>query len=113
VFPYSERPGTAALKLPGSVPGPVKSSRGEKLRSLGQKKRCAFAERFLGKTLQVLVEDRRDRGTGMLKGFSRNYIPVLVEKGDSSLVNREIDVVVIETADGRVTGRVSGGNQNG
>ena len=113
VFPYSERPGTAALKLPGSVPGPVKSSRGEKLRSLGQKKRCAFAERFLGKTLQVLVEDRRDRGTGMLKGFSRNYIPVLVEKGDSSLVNREIDVVVIETADGRVTGRVSGGDQNG
>jgi threonylcarbamoyladenosine tRNA methylthiotransferase MtaB len=113
VFPYSERPGTAALKLPGRVSGPVKSSRGEKLRIVGQKKRRAFAERFTGKTLKVLVEDRRDRGTGMLKGFSRNYIPVLVEKGDSSLVNREIDVVVIETADGRVTGRVSGVNQDG
>jgi threonylcarbamoyladenosine tRNA methylthiotransferase MtaB len=113
VFPYSERPGTAALKLPGRVSGPAKSSRGERLRILGQRKRRAFAERFLGKTLQVLVEDRRDRGTGMLKGFSRNYIPVLIEKGDSSLVNREIDVVVIETGDGRVIGRVSGEHQNG
>ena len=113
VFPYSERPGTAALKLPGRVSGPVKSLRAEKLRSLGQKKRRAFAGRFLGKTLKVLVEDRRDRVTGMLKGFSRNYIPILIEKGDSSLVNREIDVVVIETADDHVTGRVSGGNQNG
>jgi len=113
VFPYSERPGTAALKLPGRVSGPVKSSRGEKLRSLGQKKRRAFAERFLGKTLKVLVEDSMDRGTGMLKGFSRNYIPVLVGKGDPSLVNREIDVVVIETADGRVIGRVSGEDHDG
>lgn len=113
VFPYSERPGTAAVKLPGRVSGAARSSRGEKLRSLGQKKRDAFAERFLGKTLKVLVEEKRDRATGMLKGFSRNYIPVLIEKGDSALVNREIDVVVIGSADGRVTGRVSGGNQNG
>jgi hypothetical protein len=49
----------------------------------------------------------------MLKGFSRNYIPVLIEKGDSSLVNREIDVVVIETGDGRVIGRVSGEDHDG
>jgi threonylcarbamoyladenosine tRNA methylthiotransferase MtaB len=113
VFPYSERPGTAAMKLPDRVPDPVKSLRGRKLRALGQRKRRAFAERFLGKTLAVLVEDRRDRSTGMLKGFSRNYVPVLIEKGDSSLVNREIDVVVMDTTEGRVVGRVQGGGRNG
>ncbi len=112
VFPYSERPGTAAAKLPGRVSGTVRSSRGEKLRSLGQKKRDAFVERFVGKTLKVLVEEKRDRATGMLKGFSRNYISVLIDKGDSALVNREIDVVVIGSADGRVTGRVRGGNRH-
>jgi threonylcarbamoyladenosine tRNA methylthiotransferase MtaB len=87
--------------------------RGRKLRALGQRKRRAFTERFLGKTLDVLVEDRRDRSTGMLKGFSRNYIPVLIEKGDSSLVNHEIDVVVIDTTEGRAVGRVQGGGRDG
>jgi len=113
VFPYSERPGTAAVKLPGRVSGAIRSSRGERMRSLGQKKRLAFVGRFLGKTLKVLVEDRRDRATGMLKGFSRNYIPVLIDKGDSSLVNREIDVVVIGTTGGSAIGRASRVDQNG
>lgn len=113
VFPYSERPGTAAVKLPGKVPESVKSQRSRKLRALGQRKRLAFAERFLGKTLSVLVEDRRNSATGMFQGFSRNYIPVLIENVESSLVNREIDVVVIGTAEGRVIGKVKGNDRNG
>lgn len=53
------------------------------------------------------MEGKRDKHTGRLKGYSRNYIPVLVEGGDS-LVNREIRVSVTVLEDGRVVGRIVG-----
>jgi threonylcarbamoyladenosine tRNA methylthiotransferase MtaB len=105
VFPYSERPGTKASTFPNKVKNNVKKKRGEILRALGKKKRAAFAERFIGKKLSVLIEEKKDRETKLQKGFSENYIPVLITDGTSSLANNIVDVTANHANGGRILGR--------
>ncbi len=107
VFPFSKRRGTEAYEFPHQVDPRTKKRRCESLRALGRRKKAAFQGRFLGRELEVLVEERRDKLTGRLKGYSRNYIPVLIEAEDD-LVNREIRVSVTDLEDGRVLGRAAG-----
>jgi threonylcarbamoyladenosine tRNA methylthiotransferase MtaB len=83
VFPFSPRPGTAAARLPDRVPPDLIQRRARALRKEGMQKRIAFYTRFLNREREVLVETKRDRKTGMLKGVSRNYIPILFEGQDS------------------------------
>jgi threonylcarbamoyladenosine tRNA methylthiotransferase MtaB len=52
------------------------------LRELGKAKRLAFYKRFIGKRLEVLVESTRHTPSGLLKGLSSNYIPVLIDADD-------------------------------
>jgi threonylcarbamoyladenosine tRNA methylthiotransferase MtaB len=39
----------------------------------------------------VLIETKRDGSTGLLKGISSNYLPILIE-GDDGLMNSIVDV---------------------
>ena len=48
VFTYSERPGTPAASMPGSVPIPVRKDRNRILRELAAAKNAAFRESLLG-----------------------------------------------------------------
>lgn len=91
VFPYSRRSGTTAAKLGDTVAPKVIADRARSLRRLGATKRRAFVERWLGRPQQVLLETARDRETGLLAGYSRHYVRVLVAGGDE-WVNREITV---------------------
>jgi threonylcarbamoyladenosine tRNA methylthiotransferase MtaB len=104
VFPFSRRKGTEAYEFPHQVDPGTKKARCEALRALGRRKRTAFQERFLGQELDVLVEAKRDKLTGKLTGYSRNYIPVLIE-GESHLVNQEVRVLATGLENGRVLGR--------
>jgi len=103
VFPFSRRRGTPAGVFPGQVPPGVIRGRCHALRELGEKKRHSFSRSFLGKTLKVLVEGKRDRESGMLKGFSAHYIPVLLPGGEN-LMNQEVEVEVTEVRDGKAYG---------
>lgn len=82
VFPFSSREGTPASHFPDKVPQQVVKERCSRVRELGQHKRKAFLNSQAGCSTKVLVENRRDRRTGRLKGISANYITVLVEGGD-------------------------------
>ncbi|NLA40374.1 MAG: tRNA (N(6)-L-threonylcarbamoyladenosine(37)-C(2))-methylthiotransferase MtaB [Smithella sp.] len=106
VFPYSERPGTASVELQPKVPATIRKERAAVLRALGAKKREAFARRFLGKNLPVLVEQARDKNTGLARGLSHNYLPVLLDKSPASLVNKFVNVRIEQIRDGKLTGRV-------
>jgi threonylcarbamoyladenosine tRNA methylthiotransferase MtaB len=107
VFPYSRRRGTDACGFPHQVDPRTKKERCEAVRSLGRRKRAAFQKRFVGRELEVLVEGKRDKRTGKLRGYSRNYMPVLIE-GEDRLINQEIRVSPTGLEDGRVLGRAVG-----
>ena len=74
VFPYSERPGTAALKIPYVVDEATKKQRSQRLLALSDEKTLAFYRRHIGTEAEVLFE-RAERGRAM-HGFTRNYIRV-------------------------------------
>ncbi|MBP8986100.1 MAG: TRAM domain-containing protein, partial [Syntrophobacterales bacterium] len=106
VFPYSRRPGTPAADFPHQVPEEAKKRRATLLRSLGAKKRASFARRFIGKEVSVLVEGKADRQTGLMKGFTDNYIPVLIEDGDPDLVNQIVTVRPTGAREGKLSARM-------
>jgi threonylcarbamoyladenosine tRNA methylthiotransferase MtaB len=63
------------------------------MRRLGNNKRADFYRQFIGQTRQILVESKRDAPTGMLKGISSNYLPVLADGGDK-LKNMLVEVKI-------------------
>ena len=85
VFPYSVRSGTTAAKLPGRVPPGVLRERSRRLRRLAAEKQEAFLGRQHGRIVEVLVESSRERATGALRGYTRNYVRVRLDGGDSLL----------------------------
>jgi threonylcarbamoyladenosine tRNA methylthiotransferase MtaB len=105
VFPYSDRPGTEASRLKGQIGEEEKKRRVKTLRDLGQKKKNAFAGVFEGKKLTVLIEDKKDRATGLMKGFSDNYIPVLITNSDREFHHKIVQVIVDKARNGQLFGR--------
>lgn len=74
VFPYSERPGTAALRIPYVVDDAEKKVRSKRLLDLSEQKRINFYTRYIGTEQEVLFE-KATRGKAM-HGFTANYIRV-------------------------------------
>ena len=74
VFPYSERPGTAALKIPYVVDAKDKKIRSQRLLDMSEEKTQAFYASHIGKVKEVLFE-KAPRGKAM-HGFTDNYIRV-------------------------------------
>jgi len=91
VFPYSVRSGTTAAKLDGRVPPETITARARRLRALGERKHAEFARRFDGAVAELLVESTRDRETGALRGYTRNYLRANLD-GPDTLMGRRVRV---------------------
>ena len=86
VFPYSERPGTAALKIEGRVDEKTKKQRSARLLALSEQKTHDFYQQYIGSRQLVLME-KAQRGRAM-HGFTPNYIRVELP---ASLSKPELD----------------------
>lgn len=106
VFPYSERPQTAAQNFRPRIPEKIKKERALILRKLSAQKQEKFALRFSGKPLQVLVESTKDKKTGLWKGFSQNYLPFLLDESFSSSVNKIVTVRAEKYIAGKLYGKI-------
>jgi threonylcarbamoyladenosine tRNA methylthiotransferase MtaB len=98
VFPFSARPGTPAALYADKVAPAVIKKRCEKMRCLGQIKRIHFYRQFIGKEAEILVESTRHTATGLLKGLSSNYIPVLID-ADDDRINKLVTVKLTDQID--------------
>ena len=96
VFPYSERPGTMALRIPYIVTQQDKQARAARMIALSDEKQADFTRRYLGTVRPVLLE--HGRGKGMMHGFTDNYIRVNVEP-DMSLANQIVNVKLLTLND--------------
>ena len=77
VFSYSERSGTDAALFPNKVPAEEKKRRSQLLRRLSEQKRQAFAQRFVGQTLEWIPEQYDPQHGGWV-GWTENYIRLFV-----------------------------------
>ena len=91
VFPYSERPGTLALRtIDHVVDQHTKSVRAGKMIALSDRKLRAFMQQYAGTVRPVLFEQPQP---GMpMHGFTDNYIRVEVSDAPEALVNTVANV---------------------
>ena len=82
VFPYSERPGTPAARMP-AVPNPVRRERAARLRAIAADNAAAFHRGQLGQTVTVLAE----RGGG---GHTPHFTPVRLVATPGMLVQARV-----------------------
>ena len=59
IFPYSERPGTPAAAFPSPIPKTLRSSRAKHLAKIAENERKRFARNFIGKNVEVLIENEK------------------------------------------------------
>lgn len=91
VFPYSERPGTAALKIPLKVSDKEKKERSKLLLELSDRKTEQFYALYNNKVREVLFESSSDGR--VVHGFTDNYIRVglrVAEGEDASVLENKI-----------------------
>jgi threonylcarbamoyladenosine tRNA methylthiotransferase MtaB len=94
VFRFSPRPGTPAAQMSGDVAESVKKERCERLLAIAQTLWRRFAERFVGKRVEVLFETH-DPATGLCEGFSQHYLRVAASAGPD-MRNNVASVVISE-----------------
>ena len=91
VFTYSDRPGTAALRLGEKIPIPVRHEHTARLLKLSERKHHAFIDSQMGKTRPVLWESTPH--SKQMLGWTDNYIR-LCRPYDDSLVGTVEQVVI-------------------
>lgn len=102
VFPYSARSSTSAAKRWEALPDHVVHDRARAMRDIDSVLRRRFEDRFIGRRAEVLVEYARDPETDKLKGYSNNYLPVLLD-GSDALINRIVPVEIVGRLEKRLT----------
>ncbi|HLG29422.1 MAG TPA: tRNA (N(6)-L-threonylcarbamoyladenosine(37)-C(2))-methylthiotransferase MtaB [Candidatus Brocadiales bacterium] len=87
IFPYSIRKGTPAAKMPGHCKPHEIEQRKKLLESVANRLALEYKQNFIGATVDVLVETRRDKKTDKLCGYSERYIKVVFDGADDILNN--------------------------
>ncbi|GAA3403714.1 tRNA (N(6)-L-threonylcarbamoyladenosine(37)-C(2))-methylthiotransferase MtaB [Paenibacillus hodogayensis] len=97
VFPYSKRTGTPAARMEDQIDEEIKNERVHELIDLSERMQLAYAQKFAGRTLEVIPE-RTYKGapdSGLLSGYSDNYIN-LVFPGSEQLLGQVCQVKLTE-----------------
>ena len=89
IFPYSRRPGTPADKMPGQHNNATKEARSRAAIALAEEMSRAYREGFIGRTLEVLFEEREGE---FYTGHAPNYIKVYA-RGEN--LHNEIRTVTV------------------
>ncbi len=109
VFSYSERPGTAALRLPDPVPDQEIASRSRRLADVSARQMDGFRRRFLGQRVRVLFE--RTLRDGFREGTTEHFLRVAVPASQADANTLE-DVLITGISRHAACGEVIRGSQS-
>ena len=99
IFPFSRRPGTLATGFPRQIPRAIRSVRARNLAETIRSKRIEFARSFVGKTVEIVVEDEKSG-----RGWTGEYLPC-EPIGESPARKSIVRVFVTKTKDDLLIGR--------
>lgn len=102
IFPYSKRQGTPASKMENQVAEEEKKIRVKKINAIAEDSSRKFRERFLGKTFDVLFEQKYEE---YMVGHTSNYIKTYV-KTDENLDGNIKNVKIINVFKDGVLGEL-------
>ena len=92
IFKYSKREGTKAAVMENQVPESVKAERSNILIEMSRQKQAAYEKSFLGKEVEVLVEESAViEGKNVQVGHTKEYIKIALDS-EENLQNRVVKV---------------------
>ncbi len=94
-FIFSPRIGTPAARMEDSISLEVKEKRLQELNELINKYSKEANDKYLGKTVPVLIEDFSEKDSSMLMGYTDTMKLVNV-KGDASLIGKIVNVKITD-----------------
>jgi MiaB-like protein len=102
IFPFSRRSGTKAYDMKNQIDNDTKHKRSEKLIALANKNKNDFEQNLIGKTFDVLFEQKEDE---FYHGYTKNYVKIHV-KSDKELSGKLIDVRINALENGILIGEI-------
>lgn len=105
IFKYSPRPGTPAYEMPDDVSAEEKTDRFRELEAAQRKSQNERLKRYLGKTLEVLVEKQAVREDGQVSGHSTCH-KVVNFSGSTSLIGSIAKVKITEVKSNSLFGEL-------
>lgn len=75
VFPFSAREGTLAAKMKNQIDSQTKKIRVEKVLEIARAKEKIFAEKLIGRTVEIIAETEENN---FIDGLTKNYVRVYV-----------------------------------
>ncbi len=97
-FPYSEREGTVAAKMP-QVPVNVRKDRASRLIAVSNELENNFAAKKVGSAASVLIETFKD---GYAEGYTPEYIRAKVRTEDNSLKGKTVFVKAVRAEENTI-----------
>ena len=95
-FAYSPRPNTEAALWEDQVPEDVKADRLQQVQRLAAEHAMERSERYVGRTVPVLVEDRNPRNADQVMGRTRQSRQVFFDGDIDELKGKVVDVKIVE-----------------
>lgn len=99
VFPFSAREGTVAAGLPNQIDAQIKKSRAGTAIGISKFKEKSFAEKLVGKTVEIIAETET---AGVVDGLTRNYVRVFVPASPEIKLGEMVSVRVEKVVSGGV-----------
>ena len=85
--------------MPNQLDGKVKDERSKKLIELNDINEKAFTEKFLGREMDVLMEQGVKGKEDVYEGYTRNYIKVIVHCMSADITGKIVDVKIEEAVE--------------
>ena len=92
VFPFSKREGTKAASMSGHLDNSIKKDRARRLIAVDEKKKKNYNDKFLGKVVNVLIEENEGK---LSIGHTENFLKVIVN--EILEPNKCYDVKIVDT----------------
>lgn len=103
IFKYSMRGGTPAAAMTGQIDPQIKERRAKQMADVAQKNKHEYEQRFVGKTLRILVEEQNKEG--LWTGHSSNYLFVAFP-GEGLRSGDFVDVKLTEAGKNYLLGEI-------
>jgi threonylcarbamoyladenosine tRNA methylthiotransferase MtaB len=107
MFPYSDRPRTRSVLMPGKVPKGVIATRKQEVLRLAEQFSFELRNQFINRRMLVLTEKREEGKKNEIAGHTANFLPVLVQS-EALEANQLIEVDLIANSPMGLVGRCVG-----
>jgi tRNA-2-methylthio-N6-dimethylallyladenosine synthase len=105
-FAYSQRPNTEAALWDNQVPDDIKAERLQIVQRLAAQHGLERSQRYIGKVVEVLVEDRNPRNGDQVMGRTRQNRQVFFDGNIDVLKGKLVNVKIIEARTWSLLGEV-------